>query len=140
MNKNILNNYNLKEKKLLNKHIDTRGYKIKVYPAQLEDNNASEIEGVDWVSPTFGEIVVSNEFIERKIILLNTEFNFQETNISMLLDTNNNNFNNFFGYISGETLSKGSVIEFLDFNIKLTIQRVERNRPLSDIQRYIFSR
>ena len=142
MNKDILNNYNAKEKKTLDTYIVNKGYKIKVYLAEPTDNNASEIEGVEWISSTHGEIKVSNTPSEdiRSIVLLNDEFNFQEINISILLDEDNNNFNNFYGLINGDTLSKGSVVEFVDFNIRLTVQRVEKNRALSSVERYIFAR
>ena len=140
MNKDVLNNYNTKEKKILDTYISKKGYDILVYPAEPQDNNASEIGGVDFISSTFGEIKISDNPIERKIVLLNDEFSFQEINISILLDENNNNFNNFYGLINNEVLPKGSVIEFVDFNIKLTIQKVEKNRASSNVERYIFAR
>jgi hypothetical protein len=142
MNKDILNNYNAKEKKTLDTYIVNKGYKIKVYLAEPTDNNASEIEGVEWISSTHGEINVSDTPSEdiRSIVLLNDEFNFQEINISILLDEGNNNFNNFYGLINGDTLPKGSVVKFVDFNIRLTVQRVEKNRALSSVERYVFVR
>ena len=135
----IISNYNKIEKEILETFINKNGFNIKVFIADKK-TNASEIDGVEWIGSNFGSIEVSNVGVDRKIVFLNKDFSFQEINLSLLENDNGNNFNNIEALINGDTIPKGSKIEFENFNITLFIQSVHKNRPLSCAKHYILSR
>ena len=135
----IINNYNKIEKEILETFISKSGFNIKVFIAEKK-TNSSEIDGVEWIGSNFGSITVSDIEVDRKIVFLNKDFSFQEINLSLLENDNGNNFNNIEALINGNTIPKGSKIEFENFNITLFIQSVHKNRPLSYVNHYILSR